>query len=349
MILKVSAEAGGHPFRVPIVAAGPQSIAQAAGLLRAGELVAFPTETVYGLGALAFNVEAVAKIFEVKRRPAFDPLIVHILDRSMLEEVTLGLTPLGEKLAAEFWPGPLTLVLPKAANVSALVTAGLPTVAVRMPAQPVARALLTAVGAPIAAPSANPFGGLSPTRAGHVAEGLGDRVGLILDGGPTEHGIESTVVALEPEPELLRPGAVALEEIERIAGPLLRGGRGSVRAPGQLELHYAPRTPLRIVDPATVPKAQRQAAGVVTLREEFGGYAASRVLSSNGNLREAAGRFFDILHELDSLGLERIDAQALPEHGLGMAMMDRLRRAAASRNASGSPSVMPLNTEEGKL
>ena len=317
---------------MPIVPARTESIARAAESLRAGGVVAFPTETVYGLGALALEPLAAARIFEIKQRPSFDPLIVHVLDRAMLARVVGELPPLAQRLAAGFWPGPLTLVLRKTREVPDLVTAGLPTVAVRMPSHPVPRALLAAVGAPIAAPSANPFGGLSPTRAEHVAAGLGERVDLILDGGPSEHGLESTIVALEPRPALLRPGAIPIEAIEAITGPLLReAAEGTIRAPGGLPQHYSPRTPLRIADPASVPLAERGRAAALTLSDECEGYAAVRVLSRRGDLREAAAAFFEALHALDALGLERIDAAPLPPQGLGLAMMDRLARAAAVR------------------
>ncbi|MGA8796777.1 MAG: L-threonylcarbamoyladenylate synthase [Candidatus Cybelea sp.] len=307
------------------------SIARAAVLLRQGGVVAFPTETVYGLGALAFDARAVARIFEIKGRPSFDPLIVHVADRSMLAEVAAAVPPAGETLIERFWPGPLTLVLAKRPAVPGLVTAGLSTVAVRMSDHAVARALLEAVGSPLAAPSANPFGCLSPTRAEHVARMLGDRVDLILDGGATMHGIESTIVALEPRPVLLRPGAIAVEKIEAAIGPLERATHGSaLRAPGQLAQHYAPATPLRLIDPKLVPEPERRRAGVITLRDDaYEGYSASRTLSRRGDLREAAATLFEMLHALDALGLERIDAAPVPESGLGLAIMDRLRRAAS--------------------
>jgi L-threonylcarbamoyladenylate synthase len=306
----------------------PESIARAAELLRSGGVVAFPTETVYGLGARAFDAAAVARIFEIKGRPWFDPLIVHVADVAMLESVVTRIPLHARCLMERFWPGPLTLVLEKTARVPGIVTAGLATVAVREPAHPAARALLEAVGEPLAAPSANPFGGLSPTRAEHVFKALGDRVDLILDGGPTTLGIESTIVAFEPEPALLRAGALSAEEIEAVIGPLrLAHENETLRSPGQLPVHYAPRTPLRIVEPAAVATPDRVAAGVMTLRESFDGYAAERVLSASGDLRAAAASLFEALHELDALGLERIDAQPFPEVGIGRAIMDRLRRA----------------------
>ncbi|HET6275010.1 MAG TPA: L-threonylcarbamoyladenylate synthase [Candidatus Cybelea sp.] len=317
-----------------ILPADSQNVTRAGETLRRGGVVAFPTETVYGLGALAFDRAAVARIFEIKARPNFDPLIVHVLDREMLAAVIADMPEAAQRLAAHFWPGPLTLVLEKRTALPDLVTAGLSHVAVRMPSHPIARALLAAAEAPLAAPSANPFGGLSPTRAQHVAGGLGDRVDMILDAGATEHGLESTIVALEPRPVLLRPGAIPVEAIEAIAGPLDReGGPAAAAAPGRLAHHYAPRTPLRLIDPASVPPAERRGAGWLALRDEFEGYAAGRTLSRAGDLREAAAFFFEALHELDSLGIERIDAQPFPLLGLGLAMMDRLARAAASRNA----------------
>lgn len=316
---------------MPVLPATTEGVARAVALLRSGGVVALPTETVYGLAALVWDARAVARIFEIKRRPEFDPLIVHIADRAALERVVAHVPRAAEALIARFWPGPLTLVLPKRPRVPGLVTAGLSTVAVRMPSHPVARALLREVGEPLAAPSANAFGGLSPTRAAHVAQALGAELDLILDGGPTHYGIESTIVALEPAPALLRPGALAVEEIEETIGPLARRAPpGRVTAPGQLPVHYAPRTPLRIVDPSEVPPPERAAAGALGLRRPFDGYAAARVLSRRGDLREAAAAFFEALHELDALGLQRIDAQPIEERGLGLAIMDRLRRAAAT-------------------
>jgi L-threonylcarbamoyladenylate synthase len=325
---------GGGPPRngsVPLLPATPEGIARATALLRSGGVVAFPTETVYGLGALVWDSLAVARIFEIKRRPAFDPLIVHVHDREALERVAQRIPDAAEALIERFWPGALTLVLPKRPRVPGLVTAGLSSVAVRMPSHPTARAILRGVGDPLAAPSANPFGSLSPTRAAHVTRALGASVDLIIDGGPSQLGIESTIVAFEPRPLLLRPGAVPVEDIEAVIGPLARAAsRVPPSAPGQLPVHYAPRTPLRLIEPASVPATQRAGAGVLTFAESFEGYAAARALSRRGDLREAAAVFFETLHELDSLGLERIDAQPFPELGLGLAIMDRLVRAAAA-------------------
>ena len=316
---------------MPVLAADSRGIARAAEVLERGGVVAFPTETVYGLGALALRPEAVARIFEIKRRPYFDPLIVHVLDEAMLSRVVSSMPAPARALSERFWPGPLTLVLRKGGGVPDLVTAGLPTVAVRMPSHPVARALLAAAGAPLAAPSANLFGRLSPTRAEHVAAGIGAEVDLILDGGRTEHGLESTIVAIDGRLELLRAGAIESEAVEAVVGPLEAPQDAGYRAPGMLPQHYAPATPVRLIEPGRVPTDERSRAAALALSEVFEGYAASRRLSAVGDLREAAARFFETLHELDALALERIDVQPLPERGLGRAMMDRLRRAAADR------------------
>jgi L-threonylcarbamoyladenylate synthase len=316
---------------MPLVKATPEQLDRAAASLRAGGVVAFPTETVYGLGADAFDPLAVARVFEIKDRPQFDPLIVHVLDEAMLARVVAEVSTQARRLIERFWPGPLTIVFAKQAALPNLVTADLPTVAVRMPAHAIARALLERAGVPLAAPSANPFGSLSPTRAEHVRRALGDRVDLILDGGPTMHGVESTIVALSPQPLLLRPGAVPLEAIEAVLGTALlaapsQGNRPT--SPGRLTHHYAPRTPLRLVDPQQVPARERTRAAIVTLSQLPEGYAHARRLSERGSLREAAARLFETLHELDELELDRIDVEPVPETGLGVAIMDRLRRAA---------------------
>jgi L-threonylcarbamoyladenylate synthase len=313
-----------------LLPATPPNIARAAGVLRNGGVVAFPTETVYGLGANAFDARAAARIFEIKQRPRFDPLIVHVLDRAMLMHVVAEVPDVAEKLIERFWPGALTLVLCKRPSIPDLVTAGSATVAVRMPSHPIARALLATAELPLAAPSANPFGYLSPTRALHVERLLGESVDLILDGGPSEHGLESTIVALEPRPALMRSGAVDVESIEAEIGALARGlpGRPVTVAPGQAGQHYAPHTPLRLIDLHGVPAEERARAGALAFRAPVEGYVAMAVLSPSGDLREAAARLFETLHDLDSRGLERIDVDPVPERGLGLAIMDRLRRAA---------------------
>jgi L-threonylcarbamoyladenylate synthase len=302
---------------VPLLPATSDNLDLAAALLRGGGVVAFPTETVYGLGANAFDAAAVARVFEIKGRPSFDPLIVHVGDEAMLDAVAEDVSQTARRLIERFWPGPLTIVLPRRAQVPAIVTSGLATVAVRMPSHPVARALLSLSGVPLAAPSANPFGYLSPTRAEHVERMLGARVDAVIDGGAPEHGIESTIVLAQPVATLLRHGAVPVEAIEEVIGPLARelGGDQRPLAPGQFASHYAPRTPIRVLQPDS-PVADRQAAGLLAYRESSSTYAACCVLSPGGGLREAAARLFECLHDLD-----------VPEEGLGRAIMDRLRRA----------------------
>lgn len=317
---------------MPIVEPSSQNLERAAAVLRGGGVVAMPTETVYGLAANAFDARAVARVFEIKGRPSFDPLIVHVFDDAMLARVSAEIPAQARLLVERFWPGPLTVVLPKASAIPAIVTSGLATVAVRMPAHPVARALLERAGVPLAAPSANRFGRLSPTRAAHVKAQLGDEPDLILDGGACEHGVESTIVAFDSGVRVLRPGAISLDAIVAVL-PEARLERSAVAvpvAPGQLTHHYAPTTPLRLVEPGGFV-LERAAAGFVGFMRPAPGYAQVRVLSERGDLREAAARLFEALHELDGLDLERIDVEPVPERGLGVAIMDRLRRASARR------------------
>ncbi len=311
------------------------AIRLAAEIIRAGGLVAFPTETVYGLGCDALNPEAAARIFEAKQRPRFDPLIVHIADQAALDALVPHVSLSDHTLMDTFWPGPLTLVLPKRPVVPDLVTAGLPTVAVRMPAHPVALALIREAGVPIAAPSANPFGYVSPTCAQHVLDGLGDRVDLILDGGPCPLGVESTIMStVSAVPEVLRPGSLPLSDIEAVMGPVICRLRNEQTplAPGQLARHYATRTPLTIL---ARPGAHRppvgERAGLLAMSSpvELGGYAVIEVLSPSGNLREVAQHLFAALRLLDGLSLDRLYAEPCDEQGLGLAIMDRLRRCAA--------------------
>lgn len=308
-------------------------------MLNRGGLVAFPTETVYGLGALARDGRAVAGLFAVKARPSFDPVIVHIASASALADLASEVPPLARVLAERFWPGPLTLVLPKRAEVPDIVTAGLPTVGVRVPRHPVALALLEAAGQPVAAPSANPFGSISPTTAQHVLDGLGDRIDLILDGGPCEVGVESTVLSLAgARPRLLRPGGITREELETIAGPVDLGEPAPrPEAPGQLASHYATRTAIRLAAPGETAPPPGLRAGLLRLAAVTpgDGYAAVETLSAAGDLREAAANLFAALRRLDALGLELIVAESLPEAGLGAAIMDRLRRAATSERVTG--------------
>ncbi len=305
------------------------AIERAAQIIRAGGLVAFPTETVYGLGALGLDPLACARIFEAKRRPHFDPLILHVADVSQVDAVG-HMGPTALILAGHFWPGPLTLVLPRRAVVPDIVTSGLETVAVRVPAHPVAHRLLEAVGTPVAAPSANPFGRLSPTTAEHVAAGLGDRIDAILDGGPADRGLESTIIDVTGDtPTLLRAGAIAVEDIEALLGRVIDRRLSSSRpaAPGQLDAHYAPSTPLLLGEPGAT--ADLDAAGLLTLTrgKDDDRFAVVEELSDSGDLRQAATRFFAALHRLDERGLDVIYARPLPETGLGVAIMDRLRRA----------------------
>jgi L-threonylcarbamoyladenylate synthase len=316
-------------------ASDPESIRLAAEIIRSGGLVAFPTETVYGLGANALDSEAVAKIFEAKQRPSFDPLIVHIATRASLDLLAQKTGAVDRRLMDAFWPGPLTIVLPKRDNVPDIVTAGLSTIAIRMPAHPVAQALILKAGVPIAAPSANPFGYVSPTCAQHVLDGLGDRVDLILDGGSCPIGVESTIVSVsESSLELLRPGSVTLAELRDIMGTSVRAAAGTtIVAPGQLPRHYATKTPVTILRaPGARPAIQaRERAGLLAmsaLSQDDEGFRAREVLSPSGDLREIARNLFAALRRLDALGLDRLYAEPCDEQGLGLAIMDRLRRCA---------------------
>jgi len=310
-------------------------LAEAVRLLRAGSVVGMPTETVYGLAADAFNPAACARIFEIKARPAFDPLIVHLASPEWLDRVASEIPPMAALLATAFWPGPLTLVLRRKQSLPAIVSSGLATVAVRVPAHPVALTLLTLVDTPLAAPSANRFGGLSPTRAQHVVRGLGARVELVLDGGPCRVGVESTIVDLSgPMPRLLRPGGLAREVLEAVLGvPLALGPAVLERpeAPGQLAGHYAPSTPLRLVLESGPKGGGNGARGLLAFQNapKDHRYAAVEILSATGDLAEAAARLFECLHRLDALRLHAIDAEKVPDQGLGCAINDRLMRAAA--------------------
>lgn len=314
-----------------VLKASEESIREGAEIIRRGGLVAFPTETVYGLGADSLNPEAVVKIFEAKNRPYFDPLIVHIAEMEDAFKLCLRVDARAKALMERFWPGPLTLVLPKRDVVPDLVTAGLETVAIRMPAHPVALSLIRESGRPISAPSANLFGHLSPTEAKHVERQLGDRVDLIIDGGRCPIGVESTIVDLsEDEPILLRPGGLPLEDIERIIGKVkVVTSMDRPRSPGQLKHHYSPRTPLRIIREEVFKVPEGVRAGLLSFKGSpaRGGFAVVEVLSPSGDLREAACNLFPSLHKLDSLGLDVIYAEPVPEEGLGRAIMDRLRKA----------------------
>jgi L-threonylcarbamoyladenylate synthase len=310
----------------------PADIARAAVILRAGGLVAFPTETVYGLGANARDAAAVAGIFAAKGRPAHNPLIVHVADIDTARQIAV-FDARALALADAFWPGPLTLVLPLRADagIAGAVTAGQASVALRMPAHPVARALLAASGLPLAAPSANPSGQVSPTTAGHVLDGLSGRIDAVVDGGACPVGLESNIVALLDGARLLRPGGLPAEAIEACLGTTLeRPGADPARpvAPGQLASHYAPRAVLRM-NAATVGPGE-----VLLGFGPVGGAALN--LSPSGDLAEAAAHLFACLRALDDAGAETIAVSPIPETGLGLAINDRLRRAAAPRAPSGA-------------
>jgi L-threonylcarbamoyladenylate synthase len=313
-----------------------ESIEEAASILRKGGLVAFPTETVYGLGANALDAIAVARIFEAKKRPHFDPLIVHAADAASACALWKEAPPAAHDLIEIFWPGPLTIVLPKKDLVPDIVTSGLPTVAVRVPSHPDALALLRAFGAPIAAPSANPFGRTSPTSARHVEEDLGTAVDLILDGGDAPVGVESTVVKIENGMGMiLRPGGVSAEQLRHYI-PLIRPEQAErgFESPGLLESHYAPRTRMVLFDrlPAA-PRAEFKRAGLLSLkpRAESAWFGASEALSPSGDLREAAKNLFAAMRRLDARGFDFIAAERVAPESLGAAILDRLSKAASGK------------------
>jgi L-threonylcarbamoyladenylate synthase len=313
--------------------ASPEAIAEAAVCLRADGLVAMPTETVYGLAADATSDKAVAAIYAAKERPAINPLIAHVLNIGAARDEAV-FSAEAETLADAFWPGPLTLVLPVAptSRISLLARAGLDTVAVRSPSHEVARALIEAAGVPLAAPSANRSGRVSPTTAAHAVADLDGRVDLILDGGPCRHGLESTIVAcLNGRPQLLRPGAITREAIESALGsPIDSGGASQTapNAPGQLVSHYAPKAELRL--DATSASSDE---AVLDFSDALKGAGDARLdLSPSGDLIEAASHLFSYLRVLDAAGAMRIAVAPIPAHGLGAAINDRLRRAAAPRN-----------------
>jgi L-threonylcarbamoyladenylate synthase len=312
-----------------------ESVVRAAEAIRAGGLVGMPTETVYGLAANALDARAVLRVFAAKGRPSFDPLIVHVADAAQAWTVAVP-SARALRLAERCWPGPLTLVLPRRAVVPDVVTSGMDTVAVRCPDHPIALQLIRAAGVPLAAPSANRFGRLSPTTAAHVREQLGDAVAVVLDGGPCRVGIESTVLLPDPAPVILRPGGLTRERLAELLGePVALAGRDARAAslpqqsPGLLASHYAPRTPLRLkaageswpVDPTLALLGWDGAGLPATAR-------AVEVLSRRGDLAEAAAGLFAALRRLDASGATAIIAETVPDHGLGLGINDRLRRAA---------------------
>lgn len=329
------------PRILPAPSGSAPAVAEAAACLRAGGLVAFPTETVYGLGADGLNPAAVARIYEAKGRPPTNPLILHVAGLDEARALASRWPETAQRLAERFWPGPLTLVLPAAPEVPGIVRAGNPTVALRCPAHPVALALVRATGRPLAAPSANRSTQLSPTRAEHVAAGLGDRVDLILDGGPTSAGLESTIVALDgPVPRLLRPGPLPPGVLEALVGPLERW-EGAVAqherqaAPGMALRHYAPRTPLALVPrealvPAPEPPGRTAVVAFGHLPELPSGWTGFALPEDPA---AAGSELFALLHELDALGFDHIRFQQPPGGDAWLALWDRLQRAAAREDA----------------
>ncbi len=317
-----------------------ENIKKAADIIRNGGICAFPTETVYGLGGDAFRSDAAAKIFEAKKRPFFDPLISHISDLSGLERLAASPSEKVMDIAEKFWPGPLTLVLKKSPSVPDIVTSGLETMAVRMPDHPVALELIREAGTPVAAPSANPFGCLSPTTAEHVLAGLGDAIEMILDGGPCRVGVESTIIKEEDNSTftLLRPGGTPVEELEKITGPLNRKpSLKKTEAPGMLPYHYAPEKPVIICRSTAEMDFSDSEAAFLLFRDpgmELIRMTGDRtaVLSPAGDLCQAAAGIFAALHKLDKMPVKRIYAEAVPEKGLGLAIMDRIRKASQKYN-----------------
>jgi L-threonylcarbamoyladenylate synthase len=320
-----------------------EQIERGAEIIRGGGIVALPTETVYGLGANAFDERAVARVFETKRRPFFDPLILHVGGREWLSDLVTGTPALADRLIDAFWPGPLTIVLPKKTAVPDIATAGLPGVAVRIPAHDTALRLINAAGVPIAAPSANPFGYVSPTTAEHVRAQLGAAVDMILDGGACEVGIESTIISfMDGTPTLLRPGGTALEEIEEVIGAVAIPANNELvnQSPGRSEQHYATATPLVLID-STEFSVPRDNAGLIALAPDgetgnSNAFAVVEYLSADGDLREAACNLFAAMRRLDTCGVDVIFARTVPNTGLGLAINDRLRRAAVKRGAAGA-------------
>jgi L-threonylcarbamoyladenylate synthase len=314
---------------MPIVAATKESISRAAQTLARGEIVAFPTETVYGLGANALDASAVAKVFAAKDRPRFNPLIVHVLGLEEAESYA-AVNDTARKLIRAFWPGPLSLVLPrkKGCAIADLVSAGLDTIALRAPSNRIARALLEAAKLPIAAPSANRSGRISPTTAAHVEAELGRMPAMILDGGPCSLGLESTVLGIDGDDvTLLRLGALAREEIEKVLGRKLARPEAAshVSSPGQLATHYAPMTPLRLD-----ARSAKRGEALLAFGPQAPEFAGPRInLSPGGDLVEAAANFFAALRTLDATGVETIAVMPIPAHGLGEAINDRLKRAAS--------------------
>ncbi len=308
------------------------NIKRAVEALEAGELVAFPTETVYGLGADGLNETAVAKIFEAKKRPNFNPLILHVSSLEMLNSISSYSTEKIKLLAEKFWPGPLTLILKKKEIIPYLVTSGLETVAVRMPNNKIALELINKLGRPIAAPSANSFSKLSPTKAEHVEKQLGDKVSIILDGGSCEVGVESTIIEVTEESQtLLRPGGISKEDIEKVIGKLsdTKLNTTAPNSPGQLEVHYAPNVPIKFYNEELLKSFSNLKLGGIFFNEvkHDNLFEVTKVLSKKKDFREAASNLFSFLHEMESLNLDWIIVEPVAQEGLGIAIMDRLTKA----------------------
>lgn len=320
--------------RTRVLKSDERSLALAATILRAGGLVAFPTETVYGLGARAYDASAARRVYKAKGRPSDNPLIVHVCDEAMLAEVVKRVTPLARRLMDAFWPGPLTLILEKSARVPGAVTAGGRTVAVRCPGHPVARALIRALGEPIAAPSANLSGRPSPTTAAHVLRDLRGRVALIIDGGPCRKGLESAIVdARASRPIVLRHGTLTAEAISRAAGaPLKAPGASSPLSPGTKHRHYAPSCRVILVPPAMVRRGalaglSSASAGLVH-RAPWPGHRPAYALRVRGGATAYAAALFSALRAAEAAGVKTLYIETIPDRGIGRAVMDRLRRAA---------------------
>ena len=314
-----------------------RNMRKAAKIIKGGGIVSFPTETVYGLGADAFNPLAVTKIFQAKNRPLFDPMIVHIADLSQMSKLAVNISIKAGRLAGRFWPGPLTMVLQKAAMVPDIVTSGLDTVAIRMPSHLIAIELIKRAKTPIAAPSANPFGYLSPTTSLHVLEQLGDKADMIIDGGECLVGLESTIIKIEEDRNvLLRYGGIPVEEIEDVIGKVEMPARrsGDPEAPGQLKAHYSPSVPVKLVENVREIDFSDKDAGYLlfkTPRMIFP-FDRTEILSTRGDMVEAASKFFSAFHRLDKLNLKIIYAESVPDEGLGIAIMDRLKKASEDKS-----------------